>query len=187
VPTPLGHALGGLATAWFSSAISGPANPKVRHGSAKLALGCVVAAVSPDIDILFHSHRTFTHSIGAAAIVGGAVWIAARLSRQPADRARAASVALTVAAAYATHIVLDLLGKDTAPPFGLTALWPFSSRFYLSGADLFMEISRRYWKPDEFILGNLKAGAWELLVLGPVAAIAWYLNSRRRAVPRAEG
>ena len=76
--------------------------------------------------------------------------------------------------------MLDWLGKDTAPPFGLPALWPFSSRYYISGADLFMEISRRYWKPDEFIIGNLKAGGWELLVLGPIAALAWYMNSNHR-------
>ena len=79
-----------------------------------------------------------------------------------------------MAAAYGTHILLDWLGKDTAPPFGLPALWPFSSRYYISGADLFMEISRRYWKPDEFIVGNLKAVGWEMLVLGPIAALAWW-------------
>ena len=87
---------------------------------------------------------------------------------------------LTIAAAYATHILLDWLGKDTAPPFGLQALWPFSSRYYISGADLFMEISRRYWKPDEFLVGNLKAGAWELLLLGPIAALAWAYATTKR-------
>ncbi len=136
--------------------------------------------MAADVDILFHSHRTYTHSVGAVIVVGVVAWCLARIALRQIDCGRPLFVALTIAAAYGSHILLDLLGKDTAPPFGLTALWPFSSRFYISRVDLFMEISRRYWKPDEFIVGNVKAGAWELLVLGPVAALAWYLARRGR-------
>jgi membrane-bound metal-dependent hydrolase YbcI (DUF457 family) len=182
MPTPVGHALAGLATAWFSRSVAGTkVRPPPAFGT-KLAVACILAAVAPDVDILVHSHRTYTHSLGAVIVVGVVVWsiqlLTARLKPRATGYGGPLSVALTVAAAYGTHILLDLLGKDTAPPFGLTALWPFSSRFYVSGADLFMEISRRYWKPDEFILGNLKAGAWELLVIGPVAAVAWFLAKR---------
>ena len=168
MPTPVGHALGGLATAWFSN----------RRPSKLLLVLCVVAAVAADLDILIQSHRSYTHSVGAAVLVAIVVWGTARWLRRP-PHSTAARVALTIAAAYSTHIVLDWLGKDTAPPEGLLALWPFSSRYYISGADLFMEISRRYWKPDEFIVGNLKAGAWELLLLGPIVVLA-YLSSHHR-------
>jgi membrane-bound metal-dependent hydrolase YbcI (DUF457 family) len=175
MPTPIGHALAGLATAWFSPC---------RRSKTVVAL-CVAAAIAADLDILIHQHRTFTHSVGAVVIVAVIAWGIARFARtrtfaaSPAKESGPALV-LTIAAAYGTHIVLDWLGKDTAPPFGLMALWPLSSRYYISGANLFMEISRRYWKPDEFIVGNLKAGAWEVLVLAPIVALAWYVNSPHR-------
>jgi len=60
------------------------------------------------------------------------------------------------------------------------ALWPFSSRFYLSGANIFLEVSRRYWKPDEFIVGNFKAVGWEIVVLAPIVALAYWV--RRSAI-----
>ena len=166
MPTPLGHALGGLTVAWLS--------PERR--ARWLPVACVAAAMAADLDILIHDHRSYTHSLGAVVVVGAIAWGIARRKSRPA----AAGLGVTIAAAYGTHLVLDWLGKDTAPPFGLPALWPFSSRYYISGADLFMEISRRYWKPDEFIIGNLKAGGWELLVLGPIALLAWYVGSNHR-------
>ena len=91
-----------------------------------------------------------------------------------------AFAAMMIAVAYASHVVLDVLAQDTAEPLGVMALWPCSSRFYASGADVFMEVSRRYWKFDEFIVGNFKAVGWELLVLGPIAAIAWWSSQRSR-------
>src|SRR5438105_1806567 len=134
MPTPIGHALGGLATGWFSP-----------YRKSRVAVAaCVIAAVAPDLDILVHTHRMYTHSVGAVIVVGTLAWGVARLTpRRRSSRAwRPLSFSLTIAAAYGTHILLDWLGKDTAPPFGLMAMWPFSSRFYISGANVFMEISR---------------------------------------------
>jgi hypothetical protein len=82
-------------------------------------------------------------------------------------------------AAYASHAVLDLLGKDTSPPLGLTLLWPFSSDYYLTGWNVFSEVSRRYWRPEEFIFGNLIALAWEMLLLAPLLILSWALWSRK--------
>ena len=95
---------------------------------------------------------------------------------------RAVAVSLTITAAYLSHLLLDWLGKDSSNPPGLMALWPFSSRFYISGVDLFGEVSRRYWKPAEFIGGNFQVVGRELLILIPVAAVAWFLRSRRTRV-----
>jgi len=173
MPTPIGHALGGLTVAWLSPG---------RH-SRTLVAACVGAAVAADLDILIHDHRSYTHSVGAVIVVGVVAWGLARLKSRPT----AVGVGVTIAAAYATHIVLDWLGKDTAVPFGLPALWPFSSSYYISNANLFMEISRRYWKPDEFIMGNLRAGAWELLVLGPIAALAYWSTQTTKISKKNEG
>ena len=83
-------------------------------------------------------------------------------------------------------LVLDWLGKDTSPPPGLTVLWPFSRAYYQTGWDVFGEVSRRYWLPREFILGNLWAVAWEVAVLAPLLVIAWAFWSRRTLVRKSE-
>jgi membrane-bound metal-dependent hydrolase YbcI (DUF457 family) len=187
MPSPIGHALAGLATGWVSQAIAARRRQyDLRsHDDVGLLVACVIAAVAADVDILFDSHRTYTHSVGAVIIVGAVVWGMTRLKAHSGGRTgkeglRPLLVAVTIATAYGTHVLLDLLGQDATPPRGLTALWPFSSRFYISGADLFMQISRRYWKPDEFIVGNLKAAGWELIALGPVAFLAWFLARTQR-------
>jgi len=170
MPTPVGHAVGGLATAWFAQSLS-PRTPR----TATLGIACALAATVPDLDILFGMHRTGTHSIAAALIAAAVAWLTVRRRT-----GFALVVALTIGSAYASHALLDWLGKDSSMPPGLMVLWPFSTRFYISGVDLFGEVSRRYWKPDEFIVGNLLAVAREMLILGPVALVAWMLRSKPR-------
>jgi membrane-bound metal-dependent hydrolase YbcI (DUF457 family) len=162
MPTPFGHAIGGLAAALF-------ANSAARYPglAPKYLLTAVAAAMAPDLDILVGSHRTYTHSVGAVAGVALASWLAVR------GRPNRSAVSAAISAGYASHLVLDWLGKDTSSPPGLTILWPFSSQFFLSGWDLFGEVSRRYWLPGEFIFGNMKALGWEMLVLTPVMLAAW--------------
>lgn len=168
MPTPVGHAIGGLAAALLSNtAARRPGLPP------RVLLASVAVAMAPDLDLLVGSHRTYTHSIGGVAIV--ALVAAFALRRQPNARWWAAAIT----AAHASHLVLDWLGKDTSRPPGLTILWPFSSTFFMSGLNLFDEISRRYWLPREFILGNLMALAWELFVLMPLLLIAWVVWSGR--------
>ncbi len=87
--------------------------------------------------------------------------------------------AAAIASAYGSHLFLDWLGKDTSSPPGLTIFWPFSPTSYMSGYDLFGEVSRRYWLIDEFFIGNLKAVGWEVLVLLPAALAAWIFWSGR--------
>jgi hypothetical protein len=171
MPTPVGHALAGLATGWFAEAA---AKQPSRPVLSRLTIACVAAAAAPDLDILFRSHRTYAHSIGVACLAGIIAWlIARRRSNRPF------AVAFAIALAYGSHLLLDWLGKDSAPPYGLMVLWPFSSRFYISGADLFLEVSRSYGKPEEFIVGNFKAVGWESLLLAPIVAVAWWLRRRR--------
>ena len=180
MPTSVGHALAGLSVSWSSDAIR-------KRKTRALAIACALAAASPDLDILFHQHRRYTHSVGAAGIAGLCVWLILRLkqrrSLQP-DSIAPRYAAITVGAAYGTHVLLDWLGKDSFPPYGLMALWPFSTRFYISGANLFMEISRRYWRPEEFIFGNLAAIGWEIAFIGPIALLAWLT---RRSTTKAGG
>ena len=164
----MGHALGGLAAAFLADSAAR------RHQlTPALLLASAAAAVAPDLDLLTGSHRTYTHSLAAVVIILALSWLALR--RRLRHPFRAAAI---LAAAYASHLVLDWTGKDTSNPPGLTILWPFSSGYYISGWDVFGEVSRRYWLPQEFVLGNLAALSWELAVLAPLVIVAWALWSQ---------
>jgi membrane-bound metal-dependent hydrolase YbcI (DUF457 family) len=155
MPSPIGHALAGAAIAWG-----------LRYE--RWLLLCAVAAITPDIDLLWGTHRTWTHSLGATIGVAAIAYVIARARRLPA-----AALALTIAVAFGSHLFLDWLGRDSRPPRGVMLFWPLSTAYYVSGLDIFTEISRRYWLPEQFIVGNLKSIAREILILGPVAFLAW--------------
>lgn len=162
MPSPVGHALGGLVAAFAVDAIA--RRPRLTLP----LLGAAVAlALSPDLDLIAGSHRTYTHSIGAVAIVAAACGVVLRV------RAGTAAGTALLAAAYGSHLPLDWLSKDTRDPRGVTALWPFSDTYYHSPWAVFGETSRRYWLPDEFIFGNAKEAMLEVAVLLPLALMAW--------------
>lgn len=168
MPSPVGHALGGLAAAFIINAYA--RRPGLTVG---LLSSAAVMALAPDLDILAGSHRTYTHSVGGVAVVGLASWMILRA------RSTGSAGAAAITAAYGSHLALDWLSKDTSLPSGLTLLWPLTSRYYKSGLDLFWEISRRYWLPGEFILGNMKAALWECALVGPLLLVAWSVWSKR--------
>ena len=168
MPSPVGHALGGLTAAFLINAFA--RRPALTVGL--LAMSAALA-IAPDLDLLVGSHRTYTHSIAGVTIVAVAAWLVLR------TRPAGASAAAALAAAYASHLALDWTSKDTSQPSGLTALWPFTSRYYKSGLDLFGEVSRRYWLSDEFIIGNIKAATWEFVLLAPCLFFAWVFWSKR--------
>ena len=157
MPSPIGHALGGVIVG------------EVLAPSALLI--CAVAGVVPDIDFAWGGHNRETHSLGAAIIAGVVVLAWKRNPR----------LALAVTLSWATHILFDWLGSDDTPPLGVMALWPLNSNFYFADAYVFEAISRRYWL-DNFITHNAWAVIKEVLILGPLAAVMAYV--RRRAVRR---
>ncbi|HYT76886.1 MAG TPA: metal-dependent hydrolase [Vicinamibacterales bacterium] len=177
MPSPIGHALGGIAAGWG-------AVPR-RNVHAAIALATIAAA--PDLDLLLGDHREWSHSVGAALIAGlvAVIWTSAfaatplppplRLRRTGwRNRLRWAAAA---ALAWGSHVLLDWLGTDTRPPFGVMALWPFTRGYYESSVHLFPAVSRRYWLA-EFWFYNLKALAVEVAILAPIVALV-VLWSRR--------
>ena len=169
MPSPIGHALAGIA----AGSLTAPSGPAWR----RIALRAVIyglAAASPDVDLALHAHSGPTHGLGAALIVG-LVTFAFMRWRALTDAARIASA---VAAAYASHTLLDWLGTDTSPPIGIMALWPFTHTYYESHLHVFLAISRRYWLP-EFWTYNLLALLREILILVPIVAIViWHGRTR---------
>ena len=174
MPSPIGHALGGVAA---GAAVSG----RVQWGS--LVLFAALGAL-PDADFLLPiPHRGPTHSIGSAVLLFLVAWLVVGW-REPARWRSPAAVrtALAMAAAWASHTLLDWLGADSSTPRGVMALWPLATSYYVSGFDLFSNISRRYWLPGFWRI-NMVAVLREIVILGPIAAVIgrWTRGRHRRA------
>lgn len=182
MPSPVGHALGGLIFGWLAARPSQVASPVAPSDGSRgrlrrlvdatravafhpWTIGFAVLGALADLDLLFGIHSRQTHSLGAIAIVAAvtAGW-GGRL-----DPRRGLACGL----AYGSHVLLDWMGSDTTPPIGIMALWPFSSGFHQSGLFLFDAIWREYWRPG-FWTHNTLAVVREIAVLGPVAMAAWW-------------
>jgi inner membrane protein len=192
MPSPIGHALGGVAAAWSAERLprlKGPTGTPPRthigtsptHISTSLTLVCAALAVLPDVDLLYPPiHRTVTHSIGAVLLVtiiaaGVTGWVTGRIDWR---------TAFICGLAYASHIFLDWLGVDPSPPFGIQALWPFSHQWLIAPWQIFPGTERREFLSAAAILTNLKAMAVETVILGPVVALLWW---RRRTTAGGAG
>lgn len=192
MPSPIGHALAGVAAGWLVT------RPIPRAAGASrlvpwlqpLAFGA--AATLPDVDLAFGLHSGPTHGLGAALMFGlavlalagtraGARFAAPLAGAWPGPVAPGPArvrLAAAMALAYATHTLLDWMGNDTTPPIGIMALWPFSAEYYQSDLYVFMAISRRYWLPG-FWTHNVTAVARETAVLAPVVVAVWMLRRPR--------
>ena len=158
MPSPVGHALGGIAAAW----------PFVPTRDRRTAVLLAAIAIAPDLDLLAGTHRGASHSLGAAVIAGLAALVLCRRGR--------AGWAAGVAAAWLSHVVLDWLSNYTRPPVGIMAFWPFTHEYYKASIEIFPPVSRRYWE-SRFWLYNLRAVVAEMLILGP---LAWLVLARGR-------
>ena len=167
MPSPVGHAVGSIAAGWGAAGRQ-PYPAWVRQAIAFAAIGTI-----PDLDLIAGVHSGPTHSLGAALLVTLAVWGLGASVRIPPRGATLAGVF----AAYTTHIVLDWLGEDTSPPFGVMALWPFSREYFMSPFAVMPAITRRYWLPG-FWSHNFHALIFELGVLVPICLIAWWVSRR---------
>jgi len=169
MPSPIGHALGAVAAGLAGAELarsSSLAASSIRHPWREAALFSAVGLL-PDLDLLVGAHSQYTHSVGAVALVLAVAWLA--------TRGRDVGLALAVALAYASHPLLDWLGQDGTPPYGVMLLWHFDPGFHNSGLDVFSGISRRYWLPG-FFVHNLAAVVREVLILGPLAVGAWLVR-----------
>lgn len=184
MPSPIGHALAGVAAAWAIDLVPGDrawrAAPASRSWYARAGNGLTVVCgglgVAADVDLLFGGHRTLTHSLGAVCIVGLIAAAMAARARRPTAR-----IAVMCAAAYATHVLLDWLGADHSAPYGVRALWPFSHRWYISGLDIFRETARRFLNTRPVIEQNAIAIVQEMAILGPVLVALWSVRVKALA------
>jgi membrane-bound metal-dependent hydrolase YbcI (DUF457 family) len=184
MPSPVGHAIAGVAAGWLIA----PQSAGARRGQILRVAAFALAATIADLDLLVGSHRGPTHSLAAAVLAGIAIWVWCVAERAGGPVKGAGldverdggplRLALAITAAYATHTLLDWLGTDSWPPIGIMALWPASPGYYESPFHVFMAISRRYWLPDFWML-NARAIARELAILSPVLVVAVWLRRSR--------
>ncbi len=170
MPTLVAHSLTGATIALLAS--------RARPLEAKLLVASVASACFADIDFGIgfllgrNVHHYFTHSLGFTLLFAGAAY---SLSRERAFNT------WVLGASYLSHVLLDLLSKDTAAPYGLQLFWPLSDEFYISPVLLFEDIWRGTLAK---LLGlhNWLAVAREILVVGPPTALAfsWWMRQRHK-------
>jgi membrane-bound metal-dependent hydrolase YbcI (DUF457 family) len=144
----------------------------------------ILAANVADLDLLAGVlmgnvdafHRTLSHSfLGtfvAALIFSTYLWIK--------DETPVPRLHVMIILAVTSQLVVDWLSYDNSTPRGIPLLWPWSPEHYMSQAQLFLDIRRDHLLTLPVILHNLKAVTRELLILGPVALLAWWVAGIRR-------
>ncbi len=184
MPSPVGHALAGFTIGLLADrTVSAwpPGQPR-KLLTTMTILSATVAAL-PDADLLSDLHRGWTHSLGATALV--AILTAAVtgkvISRGSQEQIGMAwRLAFALAAAQASHILLDWLGTDRFPPNGIQVFWPFGTSHYLSGWNIFPRTERNFANP-EILAINLRAVVFELFALGPLVWLSIRVKRRRRS------
>jgi len=184
MPSPIGHALAGLALAWGSDLVPGACawRDRTREGSiyaragGALTVGCVLLAAAPDLDLVVGGHRTATHSITAAVLVALVAGALAVVSSRPVLR-----IALMCGGAWATHLLLDWVAVDAVAPRGIQLLWPFSRDWFISGWDVFAGTERIRILSDKAMRQNAMALARELAILLPLVYGLWLVRIKALA------
>jgi hypothetical protein len=178
MPSPVGHALAGVAI----HALSARNAQEMR--SLPRAAGVALLALGPDMDFavewlgIGYRHQGELHSAGMAVAVGVACAIAAALSGVTSAR-RGAWIA---AAAWLSHVALDIFSIDTSPPFGPMALWPLSRRHAHSPVPVFLDVGRAPdWRTARH---DALAVSWELFILLPMCALIWRWRAKKTDRPR---
>jgi inner membrane protein len=172
MPTPVAHSIAGAAIsiAWSKKR---PIEPKIFIAS--LAAACLA-----DIDFAIgfllgrNIHHYFTHSVGFTVLFAAAVYLASRWL----SRASPASDACLLGVSYLSHVLLDMLSKDTRAPYGVELFWPFSGQFYISPILVFDDIWRGTLA-KLFGLHNWLAVLREIWIVGPAAALVFYWKKRQ--------
>ncbi len=173
MPSPVGHALAG----WVVSELfrrNGPRGPAIFW------------ACAPDLDMLpglLHrekrpdaAHAKATHSLGGALVAGSVSGVLGRLRGR-----HFGPYCLEASAAYASHLLLDVLGKEAEE--GLPLLWPLSRRRIGLPHVWFPTIvsntqEHGFWR-GLLTRHNVKALAREISALLPLLLAVHWIEKRR--------
>lgn len=135
VPSPFLHGLAGAALA-----------PAIRDRRRLFIVltSLVIAANAPDFDLIpglligdaARFHHGWAHSLGAAALAGGVAVIAAGWL----GIARRVRFGMLIAAAYSSHLILDMLSTGKGVYNAVPLYWPLSHQGYILPPAVFPDI-----------------------------------------------
>jgi membrane-bound metal-dependent hydrolase YbcI (DUF457 family) len=163
-----------------------------RRDKLFVIVALIVTANVADLDLLpglvtgdaSRYHHGFTHSLGAAvitAVMAAAVAIWFRLQ----DAVR---FGVLIAAAFASHVVLDMLAIGKSPYNAVPLFWPITNRLYTLPPSIFPDIQ---YDPDAANFfgslvsrANLYALLFESATVAVTAAVWKAVGSGRRETPR---
>jgi membrane-bound metal-dependent hydrolase YbcI (DUF457 family) len=176
MPSPIGHTLAGLTLGWLAEPDMPGRHRWLRDATTPFVLWCASMAAIPDADLLIpHFHRTATHSLTATALVLIiTVAVTGKVTGTPNWR-----LAVALAAAHSSHLLMDWLGFDRNPPPGIQLFWPFDPTYYVSGWEWFPPTAREALNM-RMVTVNAYAATFEMLTIGPLAIAAWAVRCRRR-------
>ncbi len=183
MPTPIGHSLAGYAAAKLTRV-------EITRDERRLFAFAACVGVFPDLLgfvlewLVREPNHGFSHSLAAVAVVSVVVALAA--SRRGF---RFWPILLVVAAAYASHLVTDLLRPEPTPDAGEQLLWPLHTAYALR-IDIFPHAPGRGEAG-----GTLLRWAWatlpimlrEFVILAPLAAAARFIPPLRSGGRSAAG
>ena len=170
--SPLAHAIAGAGVMLLGI---GPGRDLRDPRTALAAIAGAALAIAPDFDfvpvVLFGLdqrtvHRTATHSLTLAIVVAALV-APALACRLELARWRVAALAF---AAYASHMLLDLLCPDHLPPVGVELFWPFS-KTYVPPFEILPEVDLRYAWENRTLWPILETLTLEALEVGTVVIL----------------
>ena len=183
MPSPVGHALIGLAAA----------NIVLRqklYQSVGWLLFVVFAANAADLDFLpgwlagdiNRFHHGISHSIGMAFIFA---CLCVFISRRFTEQSRWVFILALVL--YLSHLLADYLGVDRVEPYGAPFLWPLSEQYYLAPLQLFQPIEHGNLGETSlsvfakiFSLKNLLAVLIEVIIIGPLWGVTLWFSRRNK-------
>jgi membrane-bound metal-dependent hydrolase YbcI (DUF457 family) len=171
MPSPIGHVLAGVALALAADTASPSVWSRVPFKTGVVIVAGLAAL--PDLDLIYPPlHRAFTHSIGSVILVTimGAV-VTGRVTGR-----RSLAFGAVCGAAWASHLLLDWLGVDPNPPYGIRALWPFSDSWFIASRQIFPGTERRQLLTVAALATNLYAAAIETAIVAPVVMVIWLIR-----------
>lgn len=175
MPTPVGHALGGIATGALL------AGKRPFLGPRRDLVLFALLAQTPDLDFLpgliigrpDAYHHGLSHSLGAALLVGLLTGLVGRRWGSPL---RWGVMGFLICW---SHVLLDALCLDTSYPYGVPLWQPLSAGYHL-----FYPLFPDVWRQGPFwalVRHNLWCVTVEVLVLGPPALLSLWRRRRLMA------
>jgi len=187
VATPIGHSLAGLAIYTLKGRFRCGDNTKT------LLWLCLLFSVCPDFDFLpgivqgkpVLYHQGISHSLGFA--LGVSCLVALVYTRKQGCFFPIWALLLL---SYVSHLVIDLFGADSRPPYGLPLFWPLTNKYFLAPIQIFLGVHHdgspsadlAIWVTSIASGYNLVAIGIEILVLLPLVLVG-----RRFHLPRFQG